>query len=1178
MNKSVLGALVLCIALSLPWTARGQTDQEIAEQLGLTSWTLHRMAPIAADGPVEVKVVLGGEEYDLLLRPSSVRGEMFAVSLCMGDGQLVPVAAPPAATYRGEVAQAPGAMVAATVRDGQLDAMILLEGKLGAGATTWFVQPLSRVLPNAAADVHIVYRAADAPADQHRCGGGVRIFPPPEPPPPGGGANGLDNVLICELAIDADFAYYQQNGSNAANTTADVETVINNVSLVYEADANVSFQITQIVIRSTNWPYVSGVTAENLLDQFRNHWNANHTSVQRDVSHLFTGIVTSDSSIIGLAWVGVVCHSTMGYAYSRSRFSATMSRRTGLHAHELGHNFSATHCNESGGACSPCNIMCSSIGGCSGSTTSLGCSSTVISGFAGSRTCLSSGCTAPSITAHPSGRTATEGDRVTFSITASGAGPLSYQWRRNGANLTNGGAISGATSPTLAIEPVAAAHAGSYTCIVTNSCGSVTSNSASLVVNVCAGPAITAHPSPRTVAEGDPVSFSVTATGANLTYQWRRDGVNVVNGGAISGATSSTLSINPVAAGHAGAYTCVVTNPCGSLTSNSAILTVSTCQAPAVSSHPANRTVNQGDSAAFSVTATGTGPLMYRWRRNGVPLSDGSGISGAASAALTINPVAAAHAGQYDCAITSACGSVTSSAASLTVTVPPSISAHPVGVELCAGQRAVFSVTATGTGPLTYQWRRNGVALTSAPHLSGINTSTLAIEPAHESDAGTYTVAVSNPGGSIVSQPALLTVRPGAVITQQPQAQSIAGGARATFTVATQGVQPTSYRWRRNGQDLTDGDHIFGADSAALTINPCMPGDAGEYSVRIEHPCGTTISSGAALSVTAPAPSTLAWWRFEEGVDGTGSTGDMKRKQAVPSQTNTPALNAARGEGEPRYVNDIPGPELAGVGPNRLALRFEGEDSIRIPNSSLLNFAGITSGGGQFTIEMFVKVDPVPNKVLPSSLLEKRGTVGSVPAVGYSLWVQTGSAQTANLGRAFGGFTDRFGAPQQLMTPRLDDGRWRHLALRRYFDGQTVRTDLWLDYQRQGVVSGGAVGDLTNSAELWIGPGRSSSSSDDLVVWIDEVRISNRPLLPTEFLRVTQASSSCYANCDNSTAAPLLTAADFACFMNEFAAAQLLPPAQQVHHYANCDGSTTSPVLNINDFVCFVERFASGCP
>jgi trimeric autotransporter adhesin len=70
----------------------------------------------------------------------------------------------------------------------------------------------------------------------------------------------------------------------------------------------------------------------------------------------------------------------------------------------------------------------------------------------------------------------------------------------------------------------------------------------------------------------------------------------------------------------------------------------------------------------------------------------------------------------------------------------------------------------------------------------------------------------------------------------------------------------------------------------------------------------------------------------------------------------------------------------------------------------------------------------------------------------------------------------------------------------------------------------------------------------------------------------------CYANCDGSTVEPVLNVDDFTCFINEFAAAQVLPHAQQVPHYANCDGSTVAPVLNVDDFTCFIIAFSQGCP
>jgi hypothetical protein len=77
---------------------------------------------------------------------------------------------------------------------------------------------------------------------------------------------------------------------------------------------------------------------------------------------------------------------------------------------------------------------------------------------------------------------------------------------------------------------------------------------------------------------------------------------------------------------------------------------------------------------------------------------------------------------------------------------------------------------------------------------------------------------------------------------------------------------------------------------------------------------------------------------------------------------------------------------------------------------------------------------------------------------------------------------------------------------------------------------------------------------------------------------VLEGAGQCYANCDVSSAPPILNVDDFTCFINTFAVGQSLPHAQQIGHYANCDGSSTAPVLNVDDFTCFINQFAQGCP
>jgi formylglycine-generating enzyme required for sulfatase activity/photosystem II stability/assembly factor-like uncharacterized protein len=170
---------------------------------------------------------------------------------------------------------------------------------------------------------------------------------------------------------------------------------------------------------------------------------------------------------------------------------------------------------------------------------------------------------APTIVTQPASQTVDEGVNVTFTVLASGTAPLSYQWRKNGAN------ISGAINASLALNSVSPASAGSYAVVVTNSVGSVTSAVALLTVNPLAAPTILTPPVSQTELAGANVTFTVIASGtAPLGYQWRKNGAN------IAGAVASNLTLISVTATDAGSYAVTVSNAFGSVASGVATLTV----------------------------------------------------------------------------------------------------------------------------------------------------------------------------------------------------------------------------------------------------------------------------------------------------------------------------------------------------------------------------------------------------------------------------------------------------------------------------------------------------------------------------------------------------------------------------------------------------------------------------
>jgi hypothetical protein len=169
--------------------------------------------------------------------------------------------------------------------------------------------------------------------------------------------------------------------------------------------------------------------------------------------------------------------------------------------------------------------------------------------------------TAPQITQHPSNGSACPGGSVMFSVMAEGGTPLSYQWRFGTSN------IPGATSPSYTVNNVQTGNVGSYSCLVSNPCGQTPSNPATL--SLASTPMITQHPPPaQSWAPGQTMVIAVTATGANLSYQWRRNNVDLVEGGRFTGTRTPTLQVNPVQMQDDGSFLCVVSNACGSVSSN----------------------------------------------------------------------------------------------------------------------------------------------------------------------------------------------------------------------------------------------------------------------------------------------------------------------------------------------------------------------------------------------------------------------------------------------------------------------------------------------------------------------------------------------------------------------------------------------------------------------------------
>ncbi len=273
--------------------------------------------------------------------------------------------------------------------------------------------------------------------------------------------------------------------------------------------------------------------------------------------------------------------------------------------------------------------------------------------------------------------------------------------------------------------------------------------------------------------------------------------------------------------------------------------------APAITTPPVAQTAAVGGSATFTVVATGDPTLTYQWSRDEVELST------AKSATLALTALTATDAGNYTVVVTNSVGSVTSAAASLTLTgLPPVITTPPPARTGAAGASVTFQVVVSGSPTLAYQWRKAGVAIAVATNASA-TTATLALTNVQAADAGSYDVVVTNSVGSATSAAALLTVTPAAPsVASAPAAQSVAPGAAATFSIVASGTAPFTYQWRKAGVAITGN---ASATTATLTLAPVTAADAGSYDVVITNSLGSVTSAAIALTVSAAAPPVVAW-------------------------------------------------------------------------------------------------------------------------------------------------------------------------------------------------------------------------------------------------------------------------------------------------------------------------------
>ncbi len=476
----------------------------------------------------------------------------------------------------------------------------------------------------------------------------------------------------------------------------------------------------------------------------------------------------------------------------------------------------------------------------------------------------------PEIVTQPASTTVAVGSPIELTVEATGGTPLRYQWQFNGAN------IPAATNATYTRLSAAPNHAGSYRVILSNSFGTITSSFAVVVVEETGGSVQFSNTAARavvtaedgvTLLSGDgylaqlyagtsaanlvPVSGAVPFS-ATVPGYWR-GGVRNVPGIAPGAAAFVQARVWPTAAGNT--FEAAVQQ--GSAVGLSAVLPVTLGGAGVPPSFPANMNnllpfsltrqiapqitqplaslaIIAGQPLVLTVGATGLQPFTYAWTFGGNPIPGANGPS------LNLGPAEPADTGDYAVVVRNGHGEASSGPVRVTVVVPPSITRAPVPQVAILGNPATFSVEAAGSAPLAHQWQLNAV------DIPGANNPTFTLPAVQQSNAGQYTVRISNAGGSVTTLPVALDVIVPPAITTQPADTLVVTGDPLHLEVEATGTAPLSYQWEFNGAP------IAGATARTFDLGSANPNHSGSYRVRVSNSAGSVLSRFAVVTVNGP--------------------------------------------------------------------------------------------------------------------------------------------------------------------------------------------------------------------------------------------------------------------------------------------------------------------------------------
>ena len=399
----------------------------------------------------------------------------------------------------------------------------------------------------------------------------------------------------------------------------------------------------------------------------------------------------------------------------------------------------------------------------------------------------------PTVTSHPKSLTAKVGDVVKFSVSAKGTGTVKYQWYYKKAGASQWTFWKNHTSATTEAVVNDTWNLIKVRCKITDNNGSVYSNEATVTLDRPL--TILTQPKNVTVGVDQPTKFTVKAQGkGTLKYQWYYKKPGAAKWSLWKGRTTASTTAVSNASWNMMKVICKVTDASGSIYSSAATITIN--QPLKITSQPKSVTVKVNEKVKFSVTAQGKGTLKYQWYFKKADSTSWKVWKNLTQASMSSVSNASWNMMQVRCKVTDATGSVYSDPAVIYISVPLAITVQPKDVFAKEGTAFKLSVTAQGTGTLSYQWYQKALGAADWTLWKNQTAASVSATASAVMDGMQFYCAVADSTGSKVNSSVVTVVTSNnPKITSQPKEVLLASGDTATFSISAYGQAPLTYQW-----------------------------------------------------------------------------------------------------------------------------------------------------------------------------------------------------------------------------------------------------------------------------------------------------------------------------------------------------------------------------------------------